>query len=1221
MARRVDPHAFMVIGAVTDWAAIGAAQAQQVAAEELAKQRGLQSPRVLQLRWFFDPALGYPRTPFTIWARVRKGGGTAPAAISFTPFLFGSVPALVLDAAYPEVLVDVSGGPGGSALGISGMPLAAPIVAIEPVAPGATSVRLAGPEIHVVVLPTGTTVNGVFALDSSVADDKAWQPIEIVGLPGDGTTATGTDLLAKQGLVNALTDGVSAAHDRFTRGAPFFGWDTRLEPGAAAPAWLLADPTAMIKLFQSEMLADFIDMVDNAAAADQQLRTYVRTLATPTGQTAQATFNPLRLLVIGATTDPLNSLVTGFGTAYDASFLGERAVGVTTHVETKLATNISPQVDFMVTATFVDTLGKDVERAALLLGGVSTSLSPATPAAVAAVNQGVQSPDALDGPFRPVVTVSWDATPTMLPFHLGSQALARRGVAPPSGSSALMDRRPGDVALQPIGASVSTTNPQRRTLSDASYAIDGTIATNTVRYAVATQDIFGRWSRWGNASCDAAEPSPGRATLLGPRLDTTPAPGPCPATLTVDVSWDWANRSPQTVDVVSRRYGQVWQQDPPADLSVPVMPGAFRTSSSGMLASITFAPDGSIAAVASGAGLTATLQHLSPDSTEIVVAPVTLRAPRRYRLTVTGFDLDFDVNGTWGLALWARGTEHVAPFRIGPWTSTPSVTSASDPRPPMIQSTYEAVRLASLRDAEGAHHAEPVWTPMAGSVGYRVYTAAESTFRALTGMSVAAGGMTLTQRLAALRATFQANPARRPFTRVSAETVTGTSMQVSLPRGTKDIHLFVVLGVSAGGVESDWPVATDAQCGKRFLAFAAPQTVAPGPPTLEVALAGNGQDTAFAAQVRVKTVAGARVSKVDLHRVRVADAAVSVDTMGPPVATISGSGGGFTVAATPAGDPDERTDDGREQPIGTITGLDTVTGSWKPVFYRAVAWGTDDADRGQYGVRSQASVVRQVVVPPSIPPDLSGLGFVLPVAGSANARVDFTTAAPVAPTTLGPHVLEAEVVATDAAGVSRTVDLVVARAGLDEFDTAEPGAGLSGLWRDPTAGGVTPLHLLVRRSDPAATLRVRVRLTDPLGRITERTIDIPVVPPVQSPDITNPTLTTVTGGTILAFTTSVPNTAPGVGPYRVEVTLRPTTGRVARRAENLGDIPVAQANEDIFAVATEAIPVRRTRRFLGGTSIAVGVRRAGTVTVSVVAPDGPTVSVNRRITGRVVRFP
>ncbi len=699
MARRVDAHTFMLLGCVTDWGAIGAAQGQKIAADELSRKRGLQSPRMLQLRWFFDPVLGYPRTPFTVWARIRNAASAAPAPIAFTPFLFGSSPALFLDGAYPEVLVAISGGPGGIAFGINGMPLAAPIVDIKPVAAGATVVRLTAPEIRVVVLPVGTTVNGVLAVGNSIANEKDWVPIEVVGLPGDGSAATGTDLLAKQGLVSALTDPMSAALDRYNRGAPLFGWDTQLEPGTAAPTWLLADPKEMIKLFQAEMLADFVDMVDNSVAGNQQLREYVRTLPTPTGHVAQAKFNPLRVLMIGATTDPLNSLVTGFGTAYDASFLGDRVTGAVTHVST---TNIGAQVDFMVTATFVNSLGNDVEWAALLLGGLSTSLPPATPAGVAATSQGIQSPAALDGPFQPVVTVSWDATPTMLPFHLGSQALARHGVTPTSGSEALMDKRPGDVALQPIGASVSQTNPQRRSLSDGSYAVNGVFATNVVRYSVATQDIFGRWSRWGSDSCAVSEPPPGKVTLLGPRLDSTLTAGPCPATLVVDLSWDWANRSPQTIDVVGRRYGQVWPQDPPADLSVPAMPGAFRTGLSGVLASITFAPDGSITAVAPGGGLTATPQHLSADSTEIVVAPLTLRAPRRYRLTVTGFDLDFDVNGRWGLALWARGTEHAAPGRVGPWSLQPTVTSASDPRPPVIQSSYEAVLLASLRDADGS---------------------------------------------------------------------------------------------------------------------------------------------------------------------------------------------------------------------------------------------------------------------------------------------------------------------------------------------------------------------------------------------------------------------------------------------------------------------------------------------------------------------------------------
>ena len=82
--------------------------------------------------------------------------------------------------------------------------------------------------------------------------------------PATAAAASGTDLLADQGLVGALTDPVSAALDRFRRGAPLYGWDTQLEPGTTAPPWLLADPTAIVKLFQAEMLSDFVDMVDNS---------------------------------------------------------------------------------------------------------------------------------------------------------------------------------------------------------------------------------------------------------------------------------------------------------------------------------------------------------------------------------------------------------------------------------------------------------------------------------------------------------------------------------------------------------------------------------------------------------------------------------------------------------------------------------------------------------------------------------------------------------------------------------------------------------------------------------------------------------------------------------------------------------------------------------------------------------------------------------------------
>ena len=331
-------------------------------------------------------------------------------------------------------------------------------------------------------------------------------------------------------------------------------------------------------------------------------------------------------------------------------------------------------------------------------------------------------------PFRPVVTVSWDAAPTTLPFHLGSQALARRGITPASrrgGADGQAPERPRLAADRRLG---ERGEPGTAALSDSSYEIDGTFEPNTVRYSVATQDIFGRWSRWGSASCDAGRAAcrQGHAARPAARHHGRRRAVPCHAHRRRRLGLG----QPQPSDRRPRR--------PPLR---PVVAGgsAMPTSrcrrsqapsgpaGSGLLVSVTFAADGSITAVARRRwphGDDAAPCRPTPPRSSC--RRCRLRAPRRYRLTVSGFDLDFDVAGRWGLALWAQGTERVPPGRDGPWTAPPVVTSAADPRPPVIVSSYEAVTLASMRDAEGLHHAELAWSPMPGAVEYRVYTAAES---------------------------------------------------------------------------------------------------------------------------------------------------------------------------------------------------------------------------------------------------------------------------------------------------------------------------------------------------------------------------------------------------------------------------------------------------------------------------------------------------------------
>ncbi|MEO5653407.1 MAG: hypothetical protein ABIN79_04430 [Marmoricola sp.] len=1222
--RRVDPHMFMGVGALIDWAAVAKTQVlgKAESPDAVAERRKLSSTTSVQLRWAFKASMGYPRTPFTVWVRDRP---REPKKISWKPTsgLYGA--AILLDGAYAEVFVQLEVGPGGVALAFSGMPFAAPIVASAAVDPGTTTVRLTGPGMRVVTVPAGSQVTGVYG-SLAVQDDPSWRELEIVGLPGDGRTANATDLRAEQGMVDALTDPESAAYDRFRRGAPFYGWPDEVVAGVPAPTWSLADPSAIVQLFWKEMLEDFITMVDAGTSADQALMEFQRTIITPTGEAAKATFNPLTLLLYGGATDPLDALVTGFGTAYpwegrlrDEEFRANVAMVIN-----------RGSADYMVTATFLDPLGGEQEWAALILNPGLPLPVPA-PADLVAKVQGVSSPDSLDRPYRPVVNISWDAPTNLLPFHVGSLAPARRTTSPAGPVMALLQKRPGDSALQPIGASQSLIQPLRRSTSDATYPIDATVVPNAVRYSVAAQSIFGLWSAWSETGCEVSEPPVSSVPLTACRLDTQVQAGPCPATLTCDVSWTWSARSPQRLEIVGRRFAQTWAQDMPGPAAPPTA-DTMVAAGEGVLATLWFGLDGDITAVTHGTGLSATAQHLSLDGLSIVPGPLGGRGTRRYRVSVSNLMLDFDTAGRWGLALWARGVEQRLPHRVGNFGSQPVVVSAADPRPPVLTAVHEDVVLASMRDADGMHHADLRWPGLLGASSYRVYTCAESTLLSFHSRPQPRPDQSLAARLVVLRQLFADHPDRRPFTRVGAAPLPGTSTQVTLPRGTKDIHLYLVLGVSVGEVESEWPSAADPSRGKRPWAFAAPQVVAPAAPQLEVTRVEGPGGVGYAAGVRIVNPRGAPVQRVELHRVRVPEAAITLDTMGPPVAAISGSGGGYAVSPTPVVVPDpgaapDPAMAGQAQSLGRVVGIDPVPGSWKPVIYRAVAWGSGDATKGQYPGRSEPSVPRQVVVPPAGGPELSGPTYSLPTAGSANALISTATTAPVNTTLLGDHRLEAEVLLVSGA-VRTPVPLLVdggnasvASWTLASLPTSAPTAPSSGLYRDVTSGAATAVHLLVRRPDATASLAVRLRLTDPLGRMTEKLIDVPPgAAGSLPPDIVLPTVTKVIGGWILTFKTSVPNSTAD-GPFMLDVRFSPKPPprkRATQLSMELAKLPGPPKGGGMFDAPLNqqfVIPVSRSKRVHGSTSIGVGLRKPGTVVVSIVAPDGTKATITRQVGG------
>ncbi len=1208
MASRIlDPERFILAGAVVDWTV--AAKKTGVDAKQIAAKRNIATSMV-QLRWMLDPKLGLPTEPFQVWRRPHGAAVLAAQPIadvtSFQLLLGWAAYAWSTPMTFVQGTITPSAG-SAIVVAYAGAPYFSAMVGFRVVGAGAQNFSFSGAGIlSLVVMSNTAPVTNLRGLDAnSAANDPAWQKLEIVGLPVTPQWNGVLDWGGKQGMNASPVAPVDAALDRFRRGAPFAGWDPQIEAGHAAPPWVDADPKAIVKSLQADMLDDLRKMMLSFPPEHHVDFRVDHDLALAGGGKKAATnFAPISTLMLGVSSDTLASLIAGFGTAYP--FVRDLA-----------ATNAAGTVlDFMVTATYAKGLDGHSAPAeyAAILSPPGAALPVPAPANLAAALDGLASPP-LDQRYRALVRFMWDQVQQATPFRVAAYAAARYGITPAAPTVALMGPRKFDAptVFQPISATTSQqvgdATGQLRA-SDETWPVDPASTPNTIRYAVAHADIFGQWSGWSAASVSAAEPKVAKVSLVAARLDMGPPPAPpaslCNATLTVDFTWDWTVRRPKLIRLVGRLYAAGKPGAPPADLSLPAgLPTSFPGAAG---APLVLSFNGADAGSVSGA----TLAYISDDAKQVLAGPVAVIGPRRYRLTIPGLKLDFASTGHVGLALWAQAQENLAPQRTGDWSAAPLIASASDPRPPVITAEHEDVKLASLPDARGEHRARLSWDAMAGAAGYFVYETTESKFRIATGLGEIPMSLTLSDRLAALRDAFAATVLREPFTRVNSTAQTATDREVVIPRGSKEIHMYLVLGSSAGQVETAWPSMADASRRKRFVAFAAPQVVVPSPLKLEVARTQvdiGGGVRSYRARVKVQARPGAPVARVDLYRVRVAEAALELDMMGPPVARIASADATWQVAPVLGGGP------GEAQPLGLISGNDNPGGSWKRVYYRAAAMAADDPPRALYGGRSQPTGAVWVVVPPDTPPDVSAIAADWPGGALEAVRFTFTSPAPIGDTDLGLHKLRVEAAAPLDDG-SRTPLFAWpptgAAADATRLDALPTAAGPApSIWREDAGGGVTRYRVLLTRPTLDQAVSFRLLMTDPLGRATERVLDSAGGNPLPAPDIVSPRITPQAGGRfIVSFTTHDPFTITALGPYRLTVTARAKPTLVNPHPPQvsvnmaLPAIPVTRLLDAPFNDAA-AIPLRRSR-----STIAVYLRAAGQLGLTMTAPDGRTAHVD-----------
>jgi hypothetical protein len=926
-----------------------------------------------------------------------------------------------------------------------------------------------------------------------LADNGDWKLVEIVGLPINSDDWAGTGYsLDPQGLVDArLLDPVEAARQRLMRGAPPKGWPPFGPAGDSVPAWEKPDQNGYLdSLLRGALLPGLRDMLLQEPAPERQ-RSYTVDIKRPDNElrprlllnnvigsfsgddNPRGAWQPLSVMAMAAGSDPLATLALGFGTAIDTEMFGEEI--------------------YMVTVRIADGQGNEAELADIALGGALNQRVP-KPAGLATHLARTTRPQRLDGIRQESIGITWQRPPTQLP----PPALAPEvptavayAVARVDRGSLLLTRRPPDVLgwLSFVPGKPGNADPILFLDHNLRGGIDGHGVEHpnplayTADYAVAAQDLFGRWSDWESVSYSADNEPPQRPTVISVTLDNA-------GRLTVDFSWDWSDRSPQFIELQG-----AWTDAPGAPVAS---------------LKITFA--GGPVGQAVGGGAVAPLsvartpcgwgpeQDKDPDA----AAPppfswtgvVGSEPGTRYYRWTAQVDLAF-TGARWrefGVAGRGQQRLHFAYFgggstwNISPW-SAPATTRVWDdrrPSPPAV--SFEAPLWASLPDALGISRFMLEWPAAQGAAGYLVYEATETALLSARQQDQGPAAspekaepdttIRYADRLRDLKAGFNIGAHHKTFRRITSSPIAGLRLEVSLPRGSKVIHFFAVTAVTENQKESDFPAANN-----QFFAVAAPRLS--DPPTLGLSVAPA---TGEAGHVDVRLeLAGGERAFVELYRTTVAGAAADVGSMGPPVAKIDVPGA-YTYADA------------------------TVTPGWLLQRYRAVAWSVRDDLLGLVERRSAATPQAVVIVPPP-PPAVENLAGNQPLSTPIDCLIMWTAPSLAAPAPSGATAIVEVRGPADAnqPPQQRFSALLSEATRLGSVnDLPAPAAGAGKLFAFDN--GV--YRAWVKRPADDAKIAVTVKVIDPLGRMARGTVVVDPIPPEQQTVIVPawPTLEQVLNG-------------------------------------------------------------------------------------------------------------
>lgn len=1243
MARIADPFRMRAQAVEIDWTRVARERAQllgrKVDWERLKRRSG--DVRVV---WACSAELGVPHGPFTVWRRPvsqrRKPEPVEAEVVGVTGGLrlaWGGVDAgrvvvrcIPSDPARPVGLFLYRLGRDGLA-GTVG-------AAAQRVAAGATAeldVRTGGATWAVLVNGHSPTVAITTLHDIVNADD--WEPLELVGLPVDG--GLGDYDTSDQGWVHSLERPVDAAVRRLTRGAPPLGWDAQTPAGVQAPPWEEPDPPSLVDEVRAFVLPAIGDLYDPALPefAQMQKEAWTSTTAPHVDEASTSSLDtntdvrPWAVLGLTAQVDPFLNLATGFGSVYAVEPLGEDQIAIGGDellITAKYANVLAPGEQVVEGQPLPGGMGS-AEFAAYAPRGARLTQVPA-PAQLTATRAGIVEPRQPDEAWGESIRLSYKRALASAMLGTPTQQAAIVSDAGAPAADPIIERRSPQgwrtVAISP-DAPQGQPGFDRASLMHAPAVIPLGSGGRSVRYGVAVADVFGVWSPWRDVAYAGAEPAPELPAIVTAKLDTRYAGSTAaPTTIEVDVATEWSERRPSRIDVrvVFHPVAPAPGVPPTLDPGGSVPAGGFARD-----LAITFAGD-------TPTGVGCTVIELNEEGTAPLGGTPRGTGARRYRMTATVPTLDFATVRRWGAALWARRHLLVGPTPT-PFGARTDIQAASPvPVHPLPPPLLPDVPLASLPDAAGCSHASVSWSLPAGADARTavVWECAETALRQTAGLSPQADpALSPSERLVALRAAYDGltpDRQRGVFRRLAEVDAGAGTTDVTLPRGSTDIHLFAVTIVSSTAVESPWPQGPAGTAPHEHLRVViAPRLSRPEPPVVRsVPVAVT---TGTEVLLKLEAASPLPVESFRLLRTRSDRAALRADTMGPAfaeaVAQVKLDG------ATPVRDAVTG------QLVYEARWQGVMPPAWQPWFVRAIAVPQAiEPQRAVRGLHSPASDVVTVLAAPDTPPVLEDLAFAETDAAHTGLVVRTATTAPVAAVDLGEHVLRAVITGAGPAPVEIGP---VSLGSLVESPLTTPPGGPAELQRGARAAGRSPLALWFSRADAAASVTVDVSITDPRGRTTSRTTTIPGWVPPPPPPAATLDLIGITARALAGVVVVVATDAASDQPYRLRV------AAARRRGRTFPDLrPVPEPFRDPFGeprpfppgpilpplrglnaeVELAAIPtapraplvegtisfrkVRRIGRFIGSTvEIGVPLGAPVSVVVTLIAPDGAEVSV------------